>query len=177
MSYAIKKSSTQAPLLFFMVQSSDHISALTGASPTVTISKNGAAFASPAGAVSEIANGWYKVAGNATDTNTLGPLALHATATSGDPTDLIVANIVAYDPQATDMALTPTGEAYVAAGAVGTFSTILQALRAFTTSKWAAGVPSGTQGTLSTLKIDGATTAKTYVGNDPVNPTQLIETT
>lgn len=99
MTYEIKQSSTQAALLFFLVQSSDHITALTGASPTVTISKNGAAFASPSGAVTEIANGWYKVAGNATDTNTLGPLALHATATSGDPCDILVANIVAYDPQ------------------------------------------------------------------------------
>lgn len=99
MTYAIKQSSTEAALLFFMVQSSDHITGLTGASPTVTLSKNGAAFASPSGAVSEIANGWYKVAGNATDTNTLGPLALHATAASGDPCDILVANIVAYDPQ------------------------------------------------------------------------------
>ncbi|HEX2669627.1 MAG TPA: hypothetical protein VHM25_02085 [Polyangiaceae bacterium] len=49
--------------------------------------------------MTEIANGWYKVAGNATDTNTLGPLALHATATGADACDLIVANIVSYNPQ------------------------------------------------------------------------------
>lgn len=99
MTYTIKQSSTEAALLFFLVQSSDHITGLTGATATVTLSKNGAAFASPSGAVSEIANGWYKVAANATDTNTLGPLALHATAASGDPCDIVVANIVAYDPQ------------------------------------------------------------------------------
>lgn len=99
MAYQILNGSTGTPLLFLMVQSSDHISALTGATPTVTISKNGAAFASPSGTVTEIANGWYKVAGNATDTGTNGPLALHATAASGDPTDLVVAEIVAYNPQ------------------------------------------------------------------------------
>jgi len=95
--YALKQSQTAKPLLFFMVQSADHISGATGLSPTVTISKNGAAFASPSGAVTELANGWYKVAGNATDTNTLGPLLLHATATGADPTDAVF-SVVAYDP-------------------------------------------------------------------------------
>ena len=85
--------------MFLLIQSSDHITGLTGASPTVVLSKNGGSFASPAGAVTEVGNGWYKVAGNSTDTNTLGPLALHATAASADPSDIIVAEIVAYDPQ------------------------------------------------------------------------------
>lgn len=89
MSYAIQQSTSAYKLMFLMVQSADHITALTGASPTVTLSKNGAAFGSPSGAVSELANGWYLVAGNATDSNTLGPLALHATAASGDPTDAL----------------------------------------------------------------------------------------
>ncbi len=53
----------------------------------MTISKNGGSFASPAGAVTEIGNGWYKVAGNATDSATLGVLILHATATGADPCD------------------------------------------------------------------------------------------
>jgi len=99
MSYPIKQSSTQAPLLFFMTLSSDHITGATGLTPTVTISKDGGAFASPSGAVSEIANGWYKVAGNATDTGTLGPIALHATAATADPCDLVAGMVVAYDPQ------------------------------------------------------------------------------
>lgn len=98
MSYMIQQSTTTWELLFLMVQSSDHITGLTGASPTVTIRKSGGAFASPSGAVTEIANGWYKVAGNATDTNTLGPLLLHATAASGDPTDTSF-EVVAFNPQ------------------------------------------------------------------------------
>ncbi len=96
--YQIKQSSTAYPLVFLMVQTADHITGLTGAAPTVTISKAGAAFGAVAGAVTEISSGWYKVAGNATDTGTLGPLALHATAASGDPTDMMM-EVVAYDPQ------------------------------------------------------------------------------
>jgi hypothetical protein len=97
-SYQIKQSSTECPLVFLLVQSSDHITGLTGASPTVTLSKSGAAFASPSGSVTEIANGWYKVAANATDCGTLGPLVLHATATSGDPSDMLY-EVVAHDVQ------------------------------------------------------------------------------
>ncbi|OQW51348.1 MAG: hypothetical protein A4C66_13990 [Nitrospira sp. HN-bin3] len=94
----IKQSTASYPLLFFMTDSTDHITGKTGLSPTVTLSKNGGSFASPSGAVSEIASGWYKVAANATDSNTLGPLTLHATGTGADPFDGIVANIVAVDP-------------------------------------------------------------------------------
>src|SRR5512146_2329077 len=99
MAYDIQQSTTQSVLLFFMVQSADHITALTGATPTVTISKNGAAFGSPTGAVTEIANGWYKVAGNATDTNTLGSLVLHAEAATADNADKEF-EVMAVNPQA-----------------------------------------------------------------------------
>jgi hypothetical protein len=87
MGYLLQQSSTAHPLLFLMVSSTDHITAVTGITPTVTISKDGATFASPAGTVSEVANGWYKVAGNATDTATAGALLLHATGTGADPVD------------------------------------------------------------------------------------------
>jgi hypothetical protein len=107
MSYRIQQSTTAYKLMFLMVQSSDHVTGLTGASPTVTLSKNGAAFASPSGAVSELANGWYLVAGNATDSNTLGPLALHATAASGDPSDTLY-EVVAQDLTTATIALVTT---------------------------------------------------------------------
>jgi hypothetical protein len=96
--YDIQQSTTAFPLLFLMVLTSDHVSPATGLSPTVTLSKSGGAFASPSGAVSEIASGWYKVAGNATDSNTLGPLVLHATAATADPSDTVY-NVVVYNPQ------------------------------------------------------------------------------
>jgi hypothetical protein len=89
MSYEIVQNQTALPLLFLLVDETDHLTGETGKSPTVTISKNGGSFASPAGTVSEVGNGWYKVAGNATDANTLGPLTLHATASGCDPQDVI----------------------------------------------------------------------------------------
>lgn len=92
-----KQSDTTYPLFFLMVDSTDHVTGKTGLSPTVTLSKNGGAFASPSGAVSEVGNGLYKVAGNATDSNTVGELWLHATATGADPTDTSY-TVVAYDP-------------------------------------------------------------------------------
>jgi hypothetical protein len=80
-----------------MVSSTDHVTPVTGLSPTVVISKNGGAFASPSGAVSEIGNGWYAIAGNASDRDTLGELLIHATGTGADPVDDRYM-IVAYDP-------------------------------------------------------------------------------
>ena len=84
---AILIKSTAHNRAFLMVQSSDHITGLTGATVTVTLSKNGAAFGAAGGAITEIASGWYSVALNTTDTGTAGDLAIHCTATSGDPTD------------------------------------------------------------------------------------------
>lgn len=108
MGYPVKQSTTAQPLVFFMTDSSDHITGKTGLSPTVTLSKNGGSFASPSGAVSEIGSGWYKVAGNATDNGTLGPLILHATSSGADPTD-VEFMVVAYDPQAAYSTLDAAG--------------------------------------------------------------------
>lgn len=82
------QNSTSHPILFFMADTSDHITGLTGLTPTVTLSKNGGSFAAAEGAVSEVGNGWYALAGNATDRNTEGALIIHATATGADPFDM-----------------------------------------------------------------------------------------
>ncbi len=144
----LQQSSTAQPLCFLMVQSLDHVSPLIGASPTVTLSKAGGAFASPSGTVTEIANGWYKVAGNTMDTGTLGPLILHATAASGDPADREF-NVVAYNPQdAVHLGLTAIPNA--AAGAKG-------------------GLPvlDSTNGT----QLQGFGSAEVYVGIDHIGTT------
>jgi hypothetical protein len=125
MGYFLQQSTALHPLLFLLVKTSDHLTGLTGASPTVTLSKDGAAFASPSGAVSELANGWYKVAANATDSNTLGALLLHATATSGDPCDDEY-RVVAYNPDdAVHLGLSALPN--VAAGAAGGLATATNA--------------------------------------------------
>lgn len=94
---ALLKQSTAYTRMFLLVQTADHITGLTGASPTVTLSKAGGAFAAAGGTVTEVSSGWYKIALTTTDTNTLGELAFHVTAASGDPTDFadqVAANIL-----------------------------------------------------------------------------------
>lgn len=74
------------PFVFRMVSTADHLTPVAGLSPTVTISKVGAAFAATDGVVSEIGNGWYKVVNPGSGTFLYGsseedgPYLLHATA-------------------------------------------------------------------------------------------------
>jgi len=98
-------STTSYDMCFLMVSSIDHLTGLTGLAPTVTLSKSGAAFGAAAGAVSEISSGWYKLAGNATDRNTLGELLLHATAAGADPVDERF-EIITQDPFAANFGIT-----------------------------------------------------------------------
>lgn len=83
------KQSTVYTRTFLLVQSADHLSGLTGATPTVNLSKAGGTFAAAGGTITEIANGFYKIALTTTDTGTVGDLAFHITATSGDATDFV----------------------------------------------------------------------------------------
>lgn len=67
--------------------SSDHVTAATGKTIAVVISKNGAAFGNPSGGATnatEIANGWYYVDLSTTDSGTLGPLIVRGTASGVD---------------------------------------------------------------------------------------------
>ena len=106
----IKQSTSAKVIPFFMVDSADHIAPKTGLTPTVTISKNGAAFGSPAGAVAEIGSGWYRIAGNTTDSNTLGALLVHATGTGADPFD-VIHEVVAFDVDTSTVVLTSAYDA------------------------------------------------------------------
>lgn len=71
--------------------STDHLTAATGKTIAVTISKNGAAFGNPsAGATNAtgIANGWYYVDLSTTDTDTAGPLIVYGTSAGVDTVEL-----------------------------------------------------------------------------------------
>lgn len=81
------KQSTAYTRMFLMVDSADHFTGKTGLTVTVTLSKAGGSFASAGGTVTEVSSGWYKIALTTTDTNTLGDLAYHCTATGADATD------------------------------------------------------------------------------------------
>ena len=85
------------PILFFLAASSDHVTGLTGATATVTISKNGGAFGAPGGTVAEVGVGWYKLTPSGSDATTNGVLLLHATATGADPAD-VKCQVVAFSP-------------------------------------------------------------------------------
>lgn len=64
---------------------SDHVTAATGLTIVVTLSKAGGAYAAAGGTVTEISNGLYKIALTTTDTNTVGDLAIRgAVATMDD---------------------------------------------------------------------------------------------
>ncbi len=92
-----QQNSTTYPISFFMADSVDRVTGKTGLTPTVTLSKNGSAFAGASGAVSEVANGWYRLAGNAGDRDTLGELIVHADAAGADAADLLI-EIVSHNP-------------------------------------------------------------------------------
>lgn len=102
----IKQSATAYPLTFLLLDAVTGAAA-TGKTATVTISKAGGSFGAVAGAVTEIGNGMYKVAGNATDTNTLGPLELYATATGCADAHKSF-EVVAFDPQVANLAANVT---------------------------------------------------------------------
>ena len=123
MGYAVQASVGTTPLRFLMVSSADHISGATGLSPAVVIAKITGGFAAPLGAVSEIGSGWYQVAGNGVDTNTVGPLLLHATAGGADPTDEQY-DIVNFNPSAA-----PTPEPTVSISSSSSANTFLQITR------------------------------------------------
>lgn len=95
----IKNGDTSHLIHVLMVDSTDHITAKTGLTLTVTRSKNGAAFASWGGSAAEVANGWYKLTPASGDVDTQGELVIHCTGTAADPADVNVC-VVAYDPHA-----------------------------------------------------------------------------
>lgn len=99
-----KQSSTGRPVQFAMVDSADNVTPKTGLTPTVTLSKDGGAFNPASGAVSEVGNGVYSLAGNATDRNTLGTVVGRATA-AGALEEKFYFEVVAVDPFDTDFGL------------------------------------------------------------------------
>ena len=124
----ILKKSTAFNMPVLMVASSDHISGLTGATLTVTASKNGGAFAAITPTVTELATGWYSLALTTAHTDTSGALAIHVTAASADPAD-VLAQVVVLDPYTalTDASIASAVWASVVEGS----TTMLQAMRGY----------------------------------------------
>ena len=176
--------------MFLLVSSSDHVSAVTGSSPdslVVNLSKAGGAFAAAGGTITEVSSGWYKIALTTTDTNTLGDLAYHITATGADPTDFVdqvCANILgdtlpaslsSSERNSLADALLDRDMSTGADSGSTTVRTVRQALR-FLRNKWAI-----TSSTLTVYKEDDSTSSWTaavtatpgadpITGNDPAGP-------
>lgn len=81
---AVSQSSTTYVVYFYLVDETDGRTPMIGLSPTLTLSKNGGAFAATSGSAVEVGNGCYKLA-NTTDFDTLGTCALKATGAGCDP--------------------------------------------------------------------------------------------
>ena len=80
--------------------SSDHVSAATGKTLAVVISKNIAAFGNPSAGVTnatEISNGWYYADLSTTDTGTVGPLIVRATSSGVDDVERIFTVVDAHN--------------------------------------------------------------------------------
>lgn len=137
---AVIKQSTAYTRLFKMISSTDHLSLKTAASPVVNLSKAGAAFGAAGGTITEIANGWYKIALTTTDTNTLGDLAFYITGTGADDTDFadqVCANILGDTLPAS---LSGTQTFNMTGNITGTLSTCTTVTNQLTAAQIATGV-------------------------------------
>ncbi len=189
--FELKQNATDKAIPFLLVSSANHIDGATGLSPTVTLSKNGGAFAAPAGAVSEIGNGWYKLTPAAADTNTTGSLIIHGEAAGADPSDRELC-VVPYDPyDAAALGLTTVssmnGRLPASPAAVGDAMTldlsqavplsnaaqsVGDALNAARTAGFGGWSLVGT--TLTLFAPDGVTVVRTFTLDDAGNPTQRV---
>lgn len=149
---ARKQNSTGRPITFLLVSSTDHVTPQTGKSPTVTLSKDGGAFGAAAGAVSEVGNGIYALAGNATDRNTLGELVLRATATGCDDV-LMPVVIVAADPFDGNLGLTNLDATVGSRAAPGAAMTLTSAYDAAKTAAQAGDAMNLQTGAITASKF------------------------
>ncbi len=86
----VKKNTALANFPFLLVDSTDHVTPKTGRTVTATRSIDGAGFAAAANAVTEIANGAYKISLAASDLNG-DTIILRFTATDADDRFIIIA--------------------------------------------------------------------------------------
>lgn len=163
MSDIVQSVAFRVPLKAYL--SSDHISPATGKTLAVVISKNGGAFANPsAGATNatEISNGWYYVDLSTTDTATLGPLLVRATAAAVDDVEPAPLNVVtaATRPTAAQIVTAAwtdtTSSDFTVNGSPGKIlvSLIASAFVNTSTSVFSAGALANTPG--GTIALDGS---------------------
>lgn len=106
------KQAAAANIMVLMVDATDHITGVAGETLTVLISKDGGAFGAISPVVTDRSYGWYNVALTATDTDTVGDLALHITSATTDPSDVLcfVGPVPSNIIEVNDVAVTGTGQ-------------------------------------------------------------------
>lgn len=183
----LKQGATDKVIPFLLVASADHILGAVGLTPTVAISKNGGAFAAPAGTVTEVGLGWYKLTPGAADTGTTGSLVVHASSAGADPSDreCVVVSIDPYDaaamgPSNLDAAVTSRSVAgdpmtldltqtIPLSNPTETLGDALNAARAMGFGKWTV-----VGNTMTIYAPDGVTPVRTFTLDDGANPTQRV---
>ena len=105
---------------FILLSTSDG-SPITGAAPSVTISKDGGAFANATNTPAEIGNGYYYVDLTATETTVTNNVIVRATATGAQPTAVVwepeqdLSGLSTFNPSTDDVTINATQAATLAA--------------------------------------------------------------
>lgn len=126
---SLLKQSTARNKLVFMTSAANHIAGLAGLTLTITLSKDGGAFASISPTVTDLGNGWYNLALTVAHTDTLGDFALHITGPGADPTDLLWQVVLALPGEPVTVGVLGAGSITTATFAAGAIdSTVAPAL-------------------------------------------------
>ena len=123
---------------FILLSTSDG-SPLTGATPSVTISKDGGAFASATNTPAEIGNGYYYVDLTTAETTVNNNVIVRATATGAQPTAVVwepeqdLSGLSTFDPSTDDVTINATqADTFATASTVANIATVAGAIKAKT---------------------------------------------
>jgi len=160
--YAQLREDTAGIVMVYLTLSGTETPA-TGLTPTIEISKNGAAFAAPVGSVAEVSDGWYACSLNLADTSTPGQLIVKLTDATADPGFASI-TVCTHNPLSI-WAGQVLAESYAGVGAEGTPAQLLYMI-------WAALNNVNISGTaMQALELDDTTPAMGWLLNDATTPT------
>ena len=152
----------------FILLSTTDSSPITGATPSVTISKDGAAFAAATNTPAEIGNGYYYINLTDAETTVTYNVVIRATATGAQPTAVVwepeqdLSGLSTFDPSTDDVTINSTQAATLAtAAALATVGDNVTAVKAKTDNLPASPAATGDAMTL-TSAYDAAKTASQF---------------
>ena len=162
----------------FILLSTTDGSPITGAAPSVTISKDGGAFVSATNTPAEIGNGYYYVDLTSAETTVTNNVIVRATATGAQPTAVVwepeqdLSGLSTFDPSTDTVTIDSTQAATLAtAAALATVGDNVSAVKAKTDNLPATPAATGDAMTL-TAAYDAAKTASQF---DPANTAVTID--